>query len=872
MIDKVMTNWIEVLMKSIMTDNGGEFSSDETREVASVLGIEVITTAAESPFQNGLCERVHAVTDSILTKLVADDSEKPVEVLLSWANMARNSLQMWHGYSSYQLVFGKNPNLPNIMTDDLPALDGLTTSDILAEHLNTLHATRVAFIQSEADERIRRALRSKVRTSEQMFQNGDRVFYKREGKDRWLGPGKVVFQDGKVVFVRHGGIFVRVSPTRLMKAAFSKPLEMEQAEPGKVSSENSGVQESDGNISGKASVIPEIVSGSVNGGNGEIAMPPEVVPGTVNEDNVNAQRDQNTVNEDNVNAPSDQNTVSMPRQSDKIQYVHPGAEEWTDVTVLGKAGKATGKNRSWINVEYESGQKGSIDLDSVDWRKLEEVNVSTIKGDYNESQDSAEMFAKQKELQKLKDFEAYDLVDYKGQEAISTRWVITQKDSEVRARLVARGFEETSSVQKDSPTIAKSSLRILLSVSATFQWCIQTTDIKSAFLQSRPLDREVYILPPAEANVPDGQIWKLKRCLYGLNDAARQFYLSVDEELRKLGCTRSKLDPSLFYLVDNDILCGIIVTHIDDFLHAGNDSFDSRVMIPLRQRFQAGKLVKNSFRYIGFDVSQTKDGVLLDQNKYVDKIEPITVDEKGLQNKDIPLTKSQHTALRSLAGSLNWAVQGTRPDLAFELTEISMKFKKGLLKDLFRAQKTLRQLKMDKCQIMFPNMGPSDEWRLVVFTDAAHANLCDGVSSMGSHIVFIVGRFGFCAPVAWNGRKIKRVVRSTIAAETLSLQEGLEEAIYVRAILQEVKLGENMPVVAYIDNKSVVEALYSTKSVDDKRLRIDLGAIKETICKDNVIVKWIRGDLQLANSMTKRGASAKELLTTLYNGKLNVNV
>ena len=38
--------------------------------------------------------------------------------------MARNSLQMWHGYGSYQIVFGTNPNLPNIMTDKLPALQG----------------------------------------------------------------------------------------------------------------------------------------------------------------------------------------------------------------------------------------------------------------------------------------------------------------------------------------------------------------------------------------------------------------------------------------------------------------------------------------------------------------------------------------------------------------------------------------------------------------------------------------------------------------------------------------------------------------------------------------------------------------------------
>ena len=50
-----------------------------------------------------------------------------------------------------------------------------------------------------------------------MYMNGDIVFYKREGKEKWLGPGKVVFQDGKVVFVRHGSVFVRVSSNRLCK-------------------------------------------------------------------------------------------------------------------------------------------------------------------------------------------------------------------------------------------------------------------------------------------------------------------------------------------------------------------------------------------------------------------------------------------------------------------------------------------------------------------------------------------------------------------------------------------------------------------------------------------------------------------------------
>ena len=83
------------------------------------------------------------------------------------------------------------------MNNNLPALQGTTSSEVFAQHLNALHAARKAFIQTEADERIRRALRNKVRASEQIFENGERVFYKREGKERWLGPGTVVFQDGR---------------------------------------------------------------------------------------------------------------------------------------------------------------------------------------------------------------------------------------------------------------------------------------------------------------------------------------------------------------------------------------------------------------------------------------------------------------------------------------------------------------------------------------------------------------------------------------------------------------------------------------------------------------------------------------------------
>ena len=218
-IDALMTQWIGKfgVMKALMTDNGGEFNSDEMREITSILNVQLCTTVGESPFQNGLCERVHAITDMMLVKLAADYGKVNSQTLLSWANMAGNSLHMWNGYSSHYLVFGENPNLPNFMSNTLQALEGTTSSEVFAQRLNALHGARKAFIQTEADGRIRRALRKKVRASEQVFENGDRVFYKREGNERWLGPGKVVFQDGKVMFVRHGAVFVCVSPNRLQK-------------------------------------------------------------------------------------------------------------------------------------------------------------------------------------------------------------------------------------------------------------------------------------------------------------------------------------------------------------------------------------------------------------------------------------------------------------------------------------------------------------------------------------------------------------------------------------------------------------------------------------------------------------------------------
>ena len=130
---------------------------------------------------------------------------------------AKNTLHNVHGYSPNQLVFGRNPNLPGLLNDKLPALEGVSTSEVVADNLNVMHGARKQFIACESLEKVRRALCHQVRTSiAQTYKNADAVLYKRNLCDRWLGPGTVIAWEHKQVLVKHGGTYVRVYPFRLV--------------------------------------------------------------------------------------------------------------------------------------------------------------------------------------------------------------------------------------------------------------------------------------------------------------------------------------------------------------------------------------------------------------------------------------------------------------------------------------------------------------------------------------------------------------------------------------------------------------------------------------------------------------------------------
>ena len=208
-IKNFLQNWVSLFgtLFKVFSHNGDEFFSPEFIDFCENFNIKVSTSPAESPWLNGICERHNAIlTDKILK--VKEDINCSWETALAWALNAKNSFINVSGFSPHQLVFGKNINLPSTLNDTLSA--GHSDNPLILEHLKSLHSSREAFMKSESSNKLRIALRKQTRNTREHFDLGQEVYYKRKDDVKWKGHGKVIGQDGPVVFIRHGGFYIKL--------------------------------------------------------------------------------------------------------------------------------------------------------------------------------------------------------------------------------------------------------------------------------------------------------------------------------------------------------------------------------------------------------------------------------------------------------------------------------------------------------------------------------------------------------------------------------------------------------------------------------------------------------------------------------------
>ena len=215
-----------------------------------------------------------------------------------------------------------------------------------------------------------------------------------------------------------------------------------------------------------------------------------------------------------------------------------------------------------------------------------------------------------------------------------------------------------------------------------------------------------------------------------------------------------------------------------------------------------------------------------------------------------------------MIGQINWCSTQVRLDTSFMNCQLSNASKKPCISDLLNANKTVRVLKSVEMCVKFSPLD-GDNVFLIVFTDASFANLPSG-GSQGAFVIFLVDQTGNANILSWQSRKVRRVCNSTMSAECLAAVDAVNTAIFLKELILEFQCWKSVDIHVLSDNNSLVQSVESVTPVDDKRLRIDIAILQE--CLENKTIDYLHyvpSKNNVANALTKQGASCKELLNVL---------
>ena len=198
---------------------------------------------------------------------------------------------------------------------------------------------------------------------------------------------------------------------------------------------------------------------------------------------------------------------------------------------------------------------------------------------------------------------------------VGCRWVFKVKRNGVyRARLVAKGFSQIPGVDftdNYSPVVNDVTVRVVVARMIIENMKGKVVDIDNAFLKG-DLEHEIYMkIPEGYDEVINPRVDKedcliLQKAIYGLVQAARQFWKKIVDKMQEGGFKLSEADPCMLYKEDEKGVC-IIIIYIDDMLIIGKEEAIDDAIKVLQGQFQV-KDPTSLEGSLGVQIVQSDDG------------------------------------------------------------------------------------------------------------------------------------------------------------------------------------------------------------------------------------------------------------------------
>jgi hypothetical protein len=379
----------------------------------------------------------------------------------------------------------------------------------------------------------------------------------------------------------------------------------------------------------------------------------------------------------------------------------------------------------------------------------------------------------------------------------------------------------------------------------------------------------------------------LTRALYGLVQAARQWWKKITQVFGKLNFFPTQADPCLFVKQrKTEEPPAFIILYVDDGGIIGSPTIIREVINALSKVFKVKDLGEMK-HFVGCHLIESKDHTTtwIHQPKLIKHLEenfkqyiqtervyktpasPKTVVMRPEENDPL-ITQSDQSLYRSGVGMLLYLVKHSRPDLANsvrELTKVLDGATQAHWKAMIRVIKYVLDTKMQALKLQPKKERDLKSYFLEGISDSEFAGDREKRISVFGYITYFCG-----APISWKSKSSKSVTLSSTEAEYFASSEAAKELMFIYNLIKGIGEEKNLelPITLRVDNTGAIYlANNHTTSPRTKHIDIRAHYVRELI--DNGIIKiiFIKSEDNDADIFTK---NVSEELFNKHTGK-NIN-
>jgi len=440
-----------------------------------------------------------------------------------------------------------------------------------------------------------------------------------------------------------------------------------------------------------------------------------------------------------------------------------------------------------------------------------------------------------------------------GRRLVKHKWVFDIKRSgRFRARLVACGYSQIPGVDFQhsfAPTISDVSWRILIIAMLLFNYDAKIVDVETAFLHGE-LEEDIYMEAPEGAGLGRDECVQLKKAIYGLVQASRQYWKHFVKALRDIGFQGGVADPCMMVRRDKDGVCFAAIW-VDDTLLVGDMKAINKTIADLEGKGFTLKVENDLDDYLSCEIKidrgrkkawihqphllkKLRDkfwNIVKDMPKYATPGTPHQVIARKTEWK---ITPEEQGIYRSGVGMLLFLIKHSRPDIANtvrELTKVLDGASPAAFKELKRVIKYVLDTENLALTIHPKVENGKGKWSMVIYSDSDYATDPETRLSVSGFVLYLCG-----VPIVWRTKQQRSVTLSSSEAEYYALSEAVKEVRFIYQLLKEMGFDVELPITVRVDNIGAIfmaenmQVSQRTKHIDT-RLRfvnqyVDDGFIK----------------------------------------------